>query len=131
MKYKWHWAFIFRILIAEVYGPQSTYYRNDSQPWADLHFNVELTQLNDKSSAVDIKETIDRASKLPENAWPTFLVSLTCVYNFVWYCLESIHHDYRYQIIKKIKSMDMGYLGYIDIISKFKFFFLWFWSSMF
>ena len=65
-------------MIAEVYRAQNTYYKNDSQPWADLHFNVELTQLSDKSSPMDIKERIDLA--LPENAWPTFLVSLTILY---------------------------------------------------
>lgn len=87
---KWHWTFIFRILIAEVYGPQSSYYKNDTQPWADLHYNVELTQLNDKSSAIEIKEAIDAASKLPENAWPTFLVSSICSQSFFQYFFQYV-----------------------------------------
>lgn len=63
-----------KILIAEVVGPLSSYYKNGTQPLADLQFNAQLTQISDKSTAVELKESVDLMSKLPENAWPTFLV---------------------------------------------------------
>lgn len=53
-------------------GSLSSYYKNDS---ADLYFNTDFAQINDKITGVELKEKVDLQRTLPENAWPTFLVS--------------------------------------------------------
>ena len=66
-----------KILVAELSGSLNgtmSYYKNGTQTLADLPFNTQFTEINDKSSAFEIKDIIETWSKVPENAWPTFLV---------------------------------------------------------
>lgn len=69
-----------RILLAEVSGSLNStmlYYGNDTYTLAELPFNNQLTQINDQSSPIELKETIEMWSKNgPENAWPTWLVRI-------------------------------------------------------
>lgn len=67
-----------KILLAEVSGSLNSsmlYYGNNTYTLAELPFNSQLTEINEKSTALDLKEAIDMWSmNSPDEAWPTFVV---------------------------------------------------------
>lgn len=69
-----------RILIAEVSGDLSSYYKNNTMPLADLHFNTKLTEINNQTTTEDLQKSVNLLAELPENAWPTFLVNTWIFY---------------------------------------------------
>lgn len=67
-----------RILLAETSGSLNSsllYYGNGTYTLSELPFNSQLTEVSDKTTGVELKETIETwAMNSPDNAWPTYLV---------------------------------------------------------